>query len=32
MLAIGDEVSFASDGEGVTEVRIAFSPGARGGR
>jgi anti-sigma regulatory factor (Ser/Thr protein kinase) len=26
MLAIGDEVSFASDAEGATEVRIAFSP------
>ena len=26
MLAIGDEVSFSSDGEGATEVRIAFSP------
>ena len=29
MLAIGDEVSFASDGEGVTEVRMAFSPASR---
>ena len=26
ILAIGDEVSFASDGDGVTEVRITFSP------
>jgi anti-sigma regulatory factor (Ser/Thr protein kinase) len=25
MLAIADEVSFASDGDGVTEVRMAFS-------
>jgi anti-sigma regulatory factor (Ser/Thr protein kinase) len=29
MLAIGDEVSFSSDSEGATEVRMAFSPGAR---
>jgi anti-sigma regulatory factor (Ser/Thr protein kinase) len=29
MLAIGDEVSFASDSEGVTEVRMAFSPASR---
>jgi len=29
MLAIGDEVSFASDGEGVTEVRMAFSRDSR---
>ncbi len=28
MLAIGDEVSFASDGEGATEVRMSFSPPA----
>ena len=26
MLAIGDEVSFVSDEEGATEVRMAFSP------
>ena len=26
MLAIGDEVYFSSDGEGATEVRMAFSP------
>jgi serine/threonine-protein kinase RsbW len=26
MLAIGDEVSFATDGEGATEVRMSFSP------
>jgi anti-sigma regulatory factor (Ser/Thr protein kinase) len=29
MLAIGDEVSFSSDAEGATEVRLTFSP-ARG--
>jgi anti-sigma regulatory factor (Ser/Thr protein kinase) len=29
MLAIGDEVSFTSDAEGSTEVRMVFSPGAR---
>ena len=29
MLAIGDEVSFKSDAEGATEVKIVFSPGAR---
>jgi hypothetical protein len=27
MLAIGDEVSFASDADGVTEVRMTFTPG-----
>jgi anti-sigma regulatory factor (Ser/Thr protein kinase) len=31
MLAIGDEVSFSSDGEGATEVRLTFSPAARAG-
>jgi len=29
MLAIGDEVSFVSNGEGVTEVRLTFSPASR---
>lgn len=29
MLAIGDEVSFSTDGDGVTEVRMAFSPTSR---
>jgi hypothetical protein len=29
MLAIGDEVSFTSDAEGSTEVRMVFSPGVR---
>jgi anti-sigma regulatory factor (Ser/Thr protein kinase) len=29
MLAIGDEVSFSSDGEGATEVRMTFSPSSR---
>jgi anti-sigma regulatory factor (Ser/Thr protein kinase) len=29
MLAIGDEVSFVSDGDGATEVRMAFSPTSR---
>jgi serine/threonine-protein kinase RsbW len=29
MLAISDEVSFTSAGEGATEVRMVFSPGER---
>jgi serine/threonine-protein kinase RsbW len=29
MLAIGDEVTFSSDSEGTTEVRLVFSPGTR---
>ena len=29
MLAIGDEVTFSSDADGATEVRLVFSPGAR---
>ena len=31
MLAIGDEVSFSSDSDGATEVRITFAEGGRGG-
>lgn len=27
MLAIADEVAFSSDGDGITEVRMVFSPG-----